>query len=157
MLTHRIIKVKPVATPIPQYGGYLTQQKKPPINQEELNRKLALIDLNVGDFCSFIKPDADRSPQSDRCTVVIDICVEVKDLEYNQWGDPLPVLLMGLNGTSTLARRPEWKYNTEPWVRWDNGSSLYVLSDSQRQEVNDDFVQNYIKNHLNFRDKYLGK
>jgi len=154
MLTHRINKVKPL--PVQHYGHY-AGAKKPPLTQDELVNLHNRLQLSVGDFCTFIRPTENSTLLSDRCVFVAEVCRAIDDLQYDNWGNAKPFLLMGLNGTSQAARSPTWNYNSDPWVRWDQGDSLFVLSDNHRQEVNDDFVQNYIKKHLPLRHQYLGK
>ena len=93
-------------------------------------------------------PDAIHSAQ---CSIVL----EIKESNTTVLGDKKPYLLMALTGTSHEARKPDYNFNTDPWVRWTDGQNLAKVPDERKQELNDDFVSNYIETHLPQARRYL--
>jgi hypothetical protein len=151
MLTQRITKYKEK----PTYNHYSGITVKPAISQPELIHYLDIHDLSVGDWCGYVKNKPGDIIYPERCFLVVEVCVLLSELQVDAWNNPKPYLLMGLNGTGQNCRNPEWKFNTDPWVRWDDGNNLHRLTEEQKLQVNDDFVQNYIKKHLSDARKYL--
>lgn len=152
MLTHRIIKVI-------QPTGILSRwvppgTARPTLTQEGLDRHITKTALKVGDFVAFLKVEEDAIVQSERCMVIVRIEDDIAKVYFDAWGKPRPYQIMGLNGTSEMQRKPDCNFKGTPYVRYDSGESLYLLPDNQRQKVNDDFVQNYIKEHLPHVDSY---
>lgn len=147
MLSHRIIKhIPPVAvvqrsTTAWSGGSY----PKKNTTQVELDSHLARFPLKLGDWVFY--SNRLLPLESGAVSVVAEICTTAVDLVPHTY-KPKPYLLMQLTGTSEFARKPGYAFSRDPWSRWDDGVGMVGVSEEQMKAVNDDLVQNYIKEYL---------
>lgn len=147
MLSHRIIKFTP--PPIQQRtggvwpGGVFPRQL--PTTQAELDAHLLRVPLKKGDWVYYSQRNIPLT--SCAVSIVADVCTDVANLRPHN-GNPKTYLLMQLTGTSEYARKPDYAFGRDPWSRWDDGVGMAVCTEEEYKALNDDFVQNYIKEYL---------
>lgn len=128
---------------------------KTPVPKAHYNRaKMELIEgLKPGDWTYYHYAGAPNIVNSAQCSVVVEVHEDNPNI--TAIGERRPYLLMSLTATSSSARSPDYKFQTDPWVRWSDATNIAKVPEERKQELNDDFVSNYIETHLPQARRYL--
>lgn len=145
MITHKIIKYVP--PPVQQRVFPFTPNRMV-VSPVDLAAHLARFPFQPGDWLVYRTVlEHTKELSAAKCSVLVSIDQNVS--KVTGWHNtPKPFLLMQLTGTSELHRDPDYKYSRDPWCRYDDGMGMVMVGPEEREKMNDDYVQNYIKEHL---------
>lgn len=151
MLSHQIIRYTP---PPPVAHQPFVGHFRP--TQADLDAFLLNNPIQPGDWLIFKAAAAQSTWISERCSIVMEINRDAATVKTS-FKDIQPFLLLGLLGTNPYSRTAvsNGQGMNPPWVRWSDLNGLVIVPEERRTEMNDDFVQNYIKNFSDHPRQHL--
>jgi hypothetical protein len=150
MISHKIIKYVP---PPVQQGRVFNLNNHQPVSEADLLAHLVRFPFKIGDWVIY-KAAVEYGITAPKCSVVVGIERDVKKVK-GYAGTPKPFLLMQLTGTADQCRGPGYTFSKDPWCRYDDGGGLIVIDEETRTRLNDDYVQNYIKEYADKAETFI--
>jgi len=151
MISHKIIKYAP--PPVQQGRVLAFNNHTQPISHADMTAHLLKYPFKVGDWLIY-KAALEYGINSSKCSVLVRIETDITKVK-GYAGTPKPFLLMQLTGTSEQCRAENYGFTKDPWYRYDDGGDMVLIDEETRAKLNDDYVQNYIKDYIGKAEQFL--
>lgn len=122
------------------------------LTDQELYDMLCEVPFNKGQFI-WMGPKDTQQADINRMGYIAHIEWDADKLYYDFKGRPKPFVFMSLMMCSDRNRHSVFTSHARPHCRWEDCENYSIVTDEIRAKVEDDYVQNYIKEHA---DKAIG-